>query len=58
MTPLTGPATVRGKPMLGRFAWKDAKLTLAFGTPGGERPADLKGGKDIGVIVLERVIKK
>jgi len=33
-------------------------LTLAFGTPGGERPVDMKAGKDIGVIVLERAKKK
>jgi len=59
LSPISGPAAVRGsKPMLGRFAWKDDKLTLAFGTPGGERPVDLKAGKDIGVIVLERAKKK
>ena len=58
LTPITGPEAVRGKPMLGRFTWKDHKLTLILGQPGGERPAETNGGKDAIVIVMERTAKK
>jgi RNA polymerase sigma factor (sigma-70 family) len=59
LTPITGPEAVRGKPMLGRFTWKDNKLTLILGQPGGERPAEANSGKDAAiVIVMERTAKK
>ena len=58
LTPISGPAAVRGKPMRGRFTWKDDKLTLAFGEPGGERPAEANSGKGVTVMVLERGAKK
>ncbi len=34
LTPITGPAAVRGKPIFGRFTWKDDKLTIFAGQPG------------------------
>ncbi len=55
LTPITGPEAVRGKPMLGRFTWKDGKLTIHSGAPGAERPAEAKG---VSVIVMERAMKK
>ncbi len=58
MTPITGPAAVRGKPMLGRFTFKDDKLTIYSGAPGAERPAEAKGGKGVSVIAMERAKKK
>ncbi len=58
LTPMTGPAAVRGKPIRGRFTWKDDKLTLTFGEPGVERPAEANNGKGVTVMVLERGAKK
>jgi len=48
-----------GKPrkMLGRFAWKDDKLTLTLGEPGHPRPAEATNGKGVIVFVLERGAK-
>ena len=58
MTPITGPVAVRGKPMLGRFTWKDGELTVYSGKPGAGRPAEAKAGPDVTVAVMERVKKR
>jgi RNA polymerase sigma factor (sigma-70 family) len=49
-----------GKPrqLLGRFTWKDDKLTLTLGEPGKPRPAEATSGKNVTVIVLERGAKR
>ncbi len=51
-------STTGGKPQLGRFIWKDDKMTMYFGDPGAERPAEAKAGKGVTVAVMERVKKK
>ena len=58
ITAITGPIAVRSKPMLGRFTWKDDKLTMYTGGLGAERPAEAKAGKGVTVAVMERVKKK
>ncbi len=54
ITPITAPA----KPILGRFTWKDDKLTIYSGLPGAERPAEAKAGKGVTVAVMVRAVKK
>jgi RNA polymerase sigma factor (sigma-70 family) len=49
--------TVEGKPVLGRFKWKDNKLTLILGEPGANRPDEANTGKNSTVMVMERVAK-
>lgn len=51
-------STTGGKPQLGRFTWKDDKLTFYFGEPGATRPAKAKAGKGVAVLVMERIKKK
>ncbi len=51
-------STTGGKPQLGRFIWKDDKMTMYFGDPGAERPAEAKVGKGVTVAVMERMRKK
>ncbi len=58
ITAITGPDAARGKPMLGRFTWKDDKLSMYSGGLGAERPAEAKAGKGVTVAVMERVKKK
>ena len=58
ITAITGPIAVRGKPMLGRFTWKDNKLSIYTGGLGAERPAEAKAGKGVTVAVMERIKKK
>lgn len=58
ITPITGPIAAPAKPLLGRFTWKDDKLTIYSGLPGAERPAEAKTGKGVTVAVMVRAVKK
>jgi RNA polymerase sigma factor (sigma-70 family) len=51
------PEKAKERVLLGRFTWKDDKLTLILGAPGAERPAEANSGKDANVIVMERAAK-
>ncbi len=51
-------STTGGKPQLGRFIWKDNKMTMYFGAPGAERPAEANASKGVTVAVMERIKKK
>ncbi len=60
-SPLDSPGRVPyrvSESMRGRCTWKDDKLTLTFGEPGVERPAEANDGKGVTVMVLERGAKK
>ena len=58
ITAITGPIAARGKPMLGRFTWKDDKLFLYTAGLGAERPAEPKTSKGVKVAVMGRIKKK
>ena len=57
IAPITGPIDSQGKPMLGRFTWKENKLTIYSGIPGAERPAEARAGNGVTVTLMERVKK-
>ena len=58
VTLITEPPAAPGKPLLGRFTWKDGELTVYSGAPGAERPAEAKAGKGVTVAVMVRAVKK